>query len=197
MAWARTRRSRGRRPTSSTTSSSESLQPTIDELRHRGTHFAGLLYAGLALTKHGTRVIEFNARFGDPETQVLLPRLRTPLAGLLLAAATGRLDRHPPLTWDDGFTVTVVVASEGYPEAPVSGDEITGADRGDVLHAGTSRGEDGVLRAAGGRVLSALGTGPTLSEARVAAYDVVAGISLRGAQFRTDIARAAAAEEDA
>ncbi len=172
------------------------LQPTVDEMRRRGSHFAGLLYAGLALTKHGTRVIEFNARFGDPETQVILPQLRTPLAGLLLAAATARLDQHPPLTWDDSYAVTVVVASAGYPEAPVTGDEIGGADREEVLHAGTSRGEDGVLRSAGGRVLSAVGVGATLSEARAAAYDVVSGISMRGGQHRTDIARAAAAEED-
>ncbi len=105
------------------------LQPTVDEMRHRGAHFAGLLYAGLALTSHGTRVIEFNARFGDPETQVVLARLRTPLAGLLLAAATGRLDQHPPLVWDDVCAVTVVVASEGYPDAPVTGDPIAGAER--------------------------------------------------------------------
>ena len=91
------------------------LQPTVDEMRHRGTHFAGLLYAGLALTKHGTRVIEFNARFGDPETQVVLARLRTPLAALLMAAATGRLDQHPPLVWDEAAAVTVVIAAEGYP----------------------------------------------------------------------------------
>ena len=166
-------------------------------MRHRGTHFAGLLYAGLALTKHGTRVIEFNARFGDPETQVLLPRLATPLAGLLLAAAAGTARPAPAAPLGRRLAVTVVVASEGYPEAPSVATDRRRRRRRDVLHAGTSRGEDGVLRSAGGRVLSALGTGPTLSEARAAAYDVVAGISLRGAQFRTDIARAAAAEEDA
>ncbi len=170
------------------------LQPTVDEMRHRGTHFAGLLYAGLVLTKHGTRVIEFNARFGDPETQVVLARLRTPLAGLLLAAATGRLDQHPPLVWDDVAAVTVVIASEGYPEAPIAGDQITGADDDAVLHAGTSRGEDGVLRAAGGRVLSAVGTGPSLANARASAYALINQISLRGKQFRTDIALAAAEE---
>ncbi|HYN68375.1 MAG TPA: phosphoribosylamine--glycine ligase [Ornithinibacter sp.] len=178
------------------------LQPTVDEMRHRGAHFAGLLYAGLALTSHGTRVIEFNARFGDPETQVVLARLRTPLAGLLLAAATGRLDQHPPLVWDDVCAVTVVVASEGYPDAPVTGDPITGADDDAVLHAGTSRGEDGVVRSAGGRVLSVVGTGTTLTAAREAAYAVVDRIELRGSQHRTDIARqaaepvAAAIEED-
>ena len=106
------------------------LQPTVDEMRRRGTPFAGLLYAGLALTSEGTRVVEFNARFGDPETQVVLALLQTPLAGLLNAAATGTLADHPPLTWRDGYAVTVVVAAAGYPESPRSGDPIGGLDRG-------------------------------------------------------------------
>ncbi len=167
------------------------LQPTIDEMARRRIPFVGLLYAGLALTDHGVRVIEFNARFGDPETQVLLPRLLTPLAELLMAASTGDLDEHPPLVWDDAAAVTVVVASDGYPEAPVTGDPIEGADVAGVLQAGTSRGEDGVLRSAGGRVLSAVGVGASLGEARAEAYRLVDGISLRGKQFRTDIAEAA------
>ncbi len=171
------------------------LQPTVDEMHRRGAPFAGLLYAGLALTAQGVRVIEFNARFGDPETQVVLARLRTPLAHLLLAAATGRLNEYPPLVWDDAAAVTVVVASEGYPEAPVTGDPIRGADGEDVFHAGTSKGADGVLRSAGGRVLSVVGTGPTLAEARDAAYARIGYIDLRGSHYRTDIARAAAEGE--
>ena len=103
------------------------LQPTIDELARRGTPFVGLLYAGLALTSGGIRVVEFNARFGDPETQPLLTRLETPLAGLLHAAATGRLAEHPPLSWRPGAAVGIVLASEGYPERPVTGSPVRGA----------------------------------------------------------------------
>src|ERR671920_1836062 len=119
------------------------LQPTVDEMGRRGEPFSGLLYAGLALTSRGVRVVEFNARFGDPETQVVLPLLETPLAGLLHAAATGRLAAHPPLRWRDGAAVTVVVAAPGYPEAPRTGDPVTGADGEGVLHAGTALTEDG------------------------------------------------------
>ena len=114
----------------------------------------GLLYAGLALTSRGVRVVEFNARFGDPETQVVLPLLETPLAGLLHAAATGTLADHPPLRWRDGAAVTVVVASAGYPEAPRTGDPVTGADGEGVLHAGTALAADGSVVSAGGRVLA-------------------------------------------
>ncbi|MFC5886220.1 phosphoribosylamine--glycine ligase [Kitasatospora sp. CM 4170] len=175
------------------------LQPTVDELRRRGTEFSGLLYAGLALTSRGTRVIEFNARFGDPETQVVLARLRTPLAGVLHAAATGTLDQLEPLRWDDGAAVTVVVASEGYPAAPRTGDPIEGlaeAEAADgtayVLHAGTSADEDGRVLSAGGRVLSVTATGADLAEARDRAYRAVGRISLKGGQHRTDIALKAA-----
>src|SRR3954452_9836205 len=119
------------------------LQPTVDELRRRGEPFAGLLYAGLALTSRGVRVVEFNARFGDPETQVVLPLLETPLAGLLHAAATGRLAEQPPLRWRDGAAVVVVVAAEGYPEQPRTGDPVTGAGGEGVLHAGTVLTADG------------------------------------------------------
>ncbi len=174
------------------------LQPTIDEMSRRGTPFAGLLYAGLALTSHGTRVVEFNARFGDPETQVVLPRLRSPLGTLLMAAATGTLDRVPPLRWSDSAAVTVVVAAPGYPGLPVSGGVITGLDVDEgpgnaiVLHAGTALSPDGEVIAVGGRVLSVVGTGESLAAAREAAYGRLQHIGLDGAQHRTDIAASAA-----
>jgi phosphoribosylamine--glycine ligase len=167
------------------------VRPTLAELRGQGTPFAGLLYVGLALTAQGPKVIEFNCRFGDPETQVVLALLETPLGGLLSGAATGALADHPPLRWRAGSAVTVVVASAGYPGAPRTGDVIEGADRPGVLHAGTRRGEDGELLSAGGRVLSCMGTGATLSEARESAYRLVAGVSLAGSQHRGDIAVAA------
>ncbi|MDR7280182.1 phosphoribosylamine--glycine ligase [Catenuloplanes atrovinosus] len=170
----------------------EVVQPTLAEMRGRGTPFSGLLYVGLAITAAGPRVIEFNARFGDPETQVVLAMLTTPLAGLLRAAAVGELAAHPPLTWRDGAAVTVVVASEGYPEAPRTGGVLTGAERPGVLHAGTRRREDGALVSSGGRVVCATATGPDLSSAREAAYDLVSGIELAGSHHRTDIALAAA-----
>ncbi|MFI2648648.1 phosphoribosylamine--glycine ligase [Micromonospora fulviviridis] len=169
------------------------VRPTLAELRRRGTPFAGLLYVGLAMTAAGPRVIEFNARFGDPETQVVLALLETPLAGLLHAAATGTLAAHPPLRWRDGAAVTVVVAAEGYPAAPRTGDVITGADRAGVIHAGTRRDADGALRSAGGRVLCGTATGPDLAAARDAAYEVVRGIELAGSHHRSDIADAAVA----
>lgn len=164
------------------------VRPTIEELARRGTPFAGLLYVGLALTSDGPKVIEFNARFGDPETQVVLALLETPLAGLLNAAATGTLAAHPPLSWKDGAAVTVVVAAEGYPTAPRTGDVIVGADSPGVLHAGTRRRDDGAIVSAGGRVLSVTATGSTLAEARAAAYDRVSRVELPGGHHRTDIA---------
>ncbi|GAA1359266.1 phosphoribosylamine--glycine ligase [Streptomyces beijiangensis] len=175
------------------------LQPTVDELRRRGTPFAGLLYAGLAITSRGVRVIEFNARFGDPETQVVLARLRTPLAGVLLNAANGTLDIQPPLVWRDDAAVTVVIASHNYPETPRTGDPITGLDdvaakdapHAYVLHAGT-RTEGNAVVSAGGRVLSVTATGADLSQARERAYAAVARVRLDGSQHRTDIARKAA-----
>jgi len=166
----------------------ETVEPTLAEMRKRGTPFAGLLYVGLALTPDGPKVIEFNARFGDPETQVVLALLATPLAGLLLAAATGRLAEHPPLRWHDGSAVTVVVASRNYPATPRTGDVITGAEVPGVIHAGTARRDDGALISAGGRVLSVTATGPDLASAREAAYALVDGVRLDGAQYRTDIA---------
>ncbi len=169
------------------------VHPTLAELRRRGTPFAGLLYVGLAITADGPKVIEFNARFGDPETQVVLALLETPLAGLLHAAATGTLATHPPLGWRDGAAVTVVVAAEGYPAAPRTGDVITGAEQPGVIHAGTvRRATDGALVSAGGRVLSATATGPDLTTARQAAYALVNGIGLAGSQHRRDIGLAAA-----
>ncbi|MFJ4676781.1 MULTISPECIES: phosphoribosylamine--glycine ligase [Kitasatospora] len=174
------------------------LQPTVDALRHRGTPFSGLLYAGLALTSRGTRVIEFNARFGDPETQVVLARLRTPLAGVLLAAANGTLGELEPLRWSEEAAVTVVMASEGYPASPRTGDAIEGlaaAEAGGdafVLHAGTRSGPAGEVLTAGGRVLSVTAVGADLAEARAKAYAGVAEISFKGAQHRTDIAAEAA-----
>ncbi|CAL9474494.1 phosphoribosylamine--glycine ligase [Streptomyces sp. enrichment culture] len=177
------------------------LQPTVDELRRRGTPFSGLLYAGLAITSRGVRVIEFNARFGDPETQVVLARLRTPLAGVLLHAANGTLDSEPPLTWRDEAAVTVVVAAHNYPGTPRTGDPITGLDEvaeldaphAYVLHAGTKRDGDAVV-SAGGRVLSVTATGADLAEARERAYAAVGRIRLDGSQHRTDIARTAAGQ---
>ncbi|WP_066949923.1 phosphoribosylamine--glycine ligase [Streptomyces lushanensis] len=177
------------------------LQPTVDELRRRGTPFAGLLYAGLAITGRGVRVIEFNARFGDPETQVVLARLKTPLAGVLLAAAEGTLADLPSLTWRDDAAVTVVVASHNYPDTPRTGDPIEGlaeiaeqdAPHAYVLHAGTRRNDDGTVVSAGGRVLSVTATGKDLTQARERAYTAVHRITLAGSQHRTDIASEAAA----
>ncbi|WP_055717898.1 phosphoribosylamine--glycine ligase [Streptomyces torulosus] len=177
------------------------LQPTVDEMRRRGTPFSGLLYAGLAITGRGVRVIEFNARFGDPETQVVLARLKTPLAGVLLAAANGTLGDLEPLRWSDDAAVTVVVASHNYPGTPRTGDPITGLDEvaavdaphAYVLHAGTKRDGDAVL-SAGGRVLSVTATGKDLTQARDRAYTAVARIGLDGSQHRSDIAAKAAAE---
>ncbi|MFF4827061.1 phosphoribosylamine--glycine ligase [Streptomyces sp. NPDC001312] len=177
------------------------LQPTVDEMRRRGTPFSGLLYAGLALTSRGIRVIEFNARFGDPETQVVLARLQTPLAGVLMAAATGDLAHLEPLRWSDDAAVTVVVASHNYPGTPRTGDPITGLDEvaaqdaphAYVLHAGTRREGDAVL-SAGGRVLSVTATGKDLTEARDRAYTAVARVRLDGSQHRSDIAARAAAD---
>ncbi len=167
------------------------LQPTVDEMARRGEPFSGLLYAGLALTSRGVRVVEFNARFGDPETQVVLPLLETPLAGLLRAAATGTLADHPPLRWRPGAAVTVVVAASGYPERPRTGDPVTGADGEGVLHAGTTVDAAGTVRSSGGRVLAVTAVGDDLAAARQRAYERVAAVRLADAHWRTDIALAA------
>ena len=180
------------------------LRPTVDELRRRGTPFAGLLYAGLALTSRGTRVVEFNARFGDPETQVVLPLLKTPLAALLLRAATGTLADQEPLTWHEGAAVAVVLASDGYPETSHSGDVIRGVRAAEMLsaptggsvtvyQAGTALNAEDELITAGGRVLAVTGYGRDLARARKLAYAGVGEIAFDGARCRTDIASAALA----
>lgn len=178
-------------------------QPTIDEMASRGTPFVGVLYCGLALTSKGVRVIEFNARFGDPETQAVLCQLVTPLAGVLLAAAEGRLAELPPLEWAEGGAVTVVIASKGYPASPRMGDSIGGLGEVEdepgvhVLHAGTEFDDDGALVSAGGRVLSVVGYGPSLAAARERAYRGVDFITLDGSHHRKDIAKQVAKEEGA
>jgi phosphoribosylamine--glycine ligase len=176
-------------------------QPTVDEMHRRGTPFTGVLYVGLALTAKGPRVIEFNARFGDPETQVVLARLETPLGGLLHGAATGRLEDLAALRWSDQHAVTVVVASHNYPGTPRTGDPILGVEEAAdvptayVLHAGTALDADGALVSAGGRVLSVVALGDSLSQARERVYEAVDKIELDGSHHRTDIALAAERRE--
>ena len=170
------------------------ILPAVAELRRRGTPYTGLLYAGLCLTAAGIRVVEFNARFGDPETQVILDRLETPLGGLLHAAAAGGLGGVPVLRWRPGAAVTVVLAAEGYPGTPVTGDRIDGIQEPErlagayVLHAGTAVAADGSLVSVGGRVLSIVGTGDDLAGARSAAYAAAGTIRMRGGWYRHDIA---------
>lgn len=168
----------------------EVLRPVVEELARRGTPFQGLLYAGLAMTSTGPQVIEFNCRFGDPETQVLLALLETPLGGLLFACATGDLGSVPALRWRPGAAVAVVVAAAGYPGVVASGDDVVvgGVPAGvAVLHAGTRRDGDRVL-SSGGRVLSVTAVGDSLEQARDLAYEGVGAVLLRGAHWRTDIA---------
>ena len=178
------------------------VQPTVDEMRATGTPFEGLLYAGLALTSRGLRVVEFNARFGDPETQAVLALERTPLGALLYAAATGTLASTEPPHIATGAAVTVVVAAHGYPQSPRTGDVITGLDEAAavegvrVLHAGTAL-RDGQVVTAGGRVLSVTGVGDDLTQARDRAYRAVGHIHIEGGQHRTDIAAKAAADATA
>jgi phosphoribosylamine--glycine ligase len=170
------------------------IVPAVTELRRRGAPYSGVLYAGLSLTAAGIRVVEFNARFGDPETQVVLDRLATPLGGLLHAAAVGDLAAVPRLRWAPGAAVTVVLAAEGYPGTPAKDDHIEGIDGperdagGYILHAGTSVAADGRIVSSGGRVLNAVGTGPDLASARLAAYRVAGEIRMRGGWYRSDIA---------
>jgi phosphoribosylamine--glycine ligase len=168
-------------------------QPVIRQLDAEGTPFIGLLYAGLILTAQGVKVIEFNARFGDPETQVVLPRLLDPLSQLLLAAASGTLEDHGRPAFADAVAVTVVLASEGYPAAPVTGRPLTGLDAASTVegvhlaHAATAQDGDALVTT-GGRVLSVVGVGTTFAEARERTYRALAEIGLKGGQFRTDIA---------
>jgi phosphoribosylamine--glycine ligase len=166
------------------------MQPVIDEMARRGTPFVGLLFAGLAVTADGPQVIEFNCRFGDPETQTVLSLLETPLAEVLLAASTGRLQGLPALRWREGAAVTVVVAAEGYPDKPTTGDEVVIGPLPEgvtVQHAGT-RLEAGRVVSSGGRVLSVTATAADLATARKRAYEGVAAVALRGAHSRTDVA---------
>ena len=172
------------------------LAPMITEMAARGTPFVGLLYAGLALTDHGTRVIEFNARFGDPETQVLIPRLLTPLASLLYKAATGNLG-DTQLEWRDESAVTVVLAADGYPAAPKSGAAIKSIptiDQVQIFHAGTAMNSTGLV-SAGGRVMTVTGIGSDLTEARNRAYRAISQIELEGSFYRSDIALNASVAE--
>jgi phosphoribosylamine--glycine ligase len=177
------------------------IQPAIDAMRRRGTPYRGLLYAGLCLTSEGLRVVEFNARFGDPETQVVLDRLASPAAGALAAAASGSLSGAGSLEWAPGAAVAVVIAAEHYPGAPVTGDVIDGIEDAErfhgayVLHAGTATDRGGRLVTAGGRVLNVVGAGPDLAAARAVAYEAAARIRIRGGWYRTDIAAAAAKHE--
>ena len=172
----------------------EVAQPVVDEMARRGTSFTGLLYCGLALTGKGLRVVEFNVRFGDPETQVVLARLTSSLAQLLHAAATGRLAEVPAPTWRPEAAVDVVLAAPGYPGAVTTGGLLTGLDAAEevegvhVLHAGTGFSDDGELVATGGRVLSVVATGRSVAAARDRAYEAIGLIHLDGAQVRTDIA---------
>lgn len=174
------------------------VEPTLTEMARRGTPFTGLLFVGLALTSRGTRVVEFNARFGDPETQSLMALLASDLGPLLLASATGTLADAPAPVFADGAACTVVLASAGYPESSSKGDVISGIDDAEaldgvhVIQAGTARTGAGELVTAGGRVLAVVATGSDLAAARAAAYDGVGRISFAGAQHRTDIALKAA-----
>jgi phosphoribosylamine--glycine ligase len=174
------------------------VQPTIDEMRRRGNPYSGVLYVGLALTSRGLQVVEFNARFGDPETEAVLPLLESGLGGLMMAAATGRLAEHPRLRWSAGNAVTVVVAANGYPQTPRAGDVIHGladAEQLDgvaVFHAGTRLDSSGLTVTSGGRVLAFTGLGVDLEDARQRAYEAVGRIEIDGAHYRTDIALAAA-----
>ncbi|OII35744.1 phosphoribosylamine--glycine ligase [Plantibacter sp. MMLR14_011] len=167
--------------------------PVVRQLASEGNPFQGLLYAGLILTERGIRVIEFNARFGDPETQVVLPRLVTPLSALLLGSATGTLDQQPRPAFAEASAVTVVLASQNYPETPVTGRSITGLDVAvavegvHLVHAATAD-VDGGLVATGGRVLNVVALGSTFPEARGRAYEALSRIELEGGQYRTDIA---------
>jgi len=175
-------------------------RPVVTEMARRGTPFTGVLYCGLALTSRGLRVVEFNVRFGDPETQSVLARLVTPLGGVLRAAARGELAVQPALRWREGAAVTVVLAAQDYPSTPRTGDVIDGLDAAaavegvQVLHAGTALDDRGRLVSAGGRVLSVVGSGADLPAARAAAYEAMSHIRLSGSHYRRDIAERAAAD---
>jgi phosphoribosylamine---glycine ligase len=166
---------------------SEIVEPVAAELVARGSSFSGLLYAGLAITSNGPAVVEFNCRFGDPETQAVLALLGSPLGQLLHSAATGTLADFGDLQWQDGAAVAVVIAAENYPGRPRVGDVIGGSETAGVLHAGTTRRDDGAIVSSGGRVLSVVGSGADLASARADAYSIIGSIRLPGSHFRTDI----------
>lgn len=170
-------------------------RPVLKEMADRGTPFTGVLYCGLTVTNKGIQVIEFNARFGDPETQPVLARLKTPLGQLLKAAADGKLRAtFPTITFHDHSAVGVVMAAEGYPEAPQAGAQITGVAEAaklagvSILHAGTTAGSSGEFTASGGRLLTVVATGDDLATARDSAYAAVEHISVPNGHYRTDIA---------
>ncbi|NDK89231.1 phosphoribosylamine--glycine ligase [Gordonia desulfuricans] len=169
----------------------EVVEPVAAEMVRRGCPFNGLLYAGLAIGADGPAVVEFNCRFGDPETQAVLALLESPLGQALGATAVGTLGDLPPLEWTDGSAVVVVIAAENYPGTPRTGDVIAGADAEGVLHAGTKRNAEGQIVSAGGRVLGVIGVGADLEAARAQAYERVAAVKLPGSHHRTDIGKAA------
>ena len=168
------------------------VEPVAAELVKRGSPFSGLLYVGLAITAKGPAVVEFNCRFGDPETQAVLALLDSPLGQLLYAAGSGSLADFGQLRWRDGAAVTVVLAAENYPGRPRVGDVVVGSEVDGVLHAGTTRRDDGAIVSSGGRVLSVVGTGADLAAARTSAYEILGSIRLPGSHFRNDIGLAAA-----
>lgn len=178
-------------------------RPVLAEMSRRGTPFTGVLYCGLAVTAKGIQVIEFNTRFGDPETQPVLTLLKTPLGQLLHAAATGNLSNNPlaELEFSDTYAVGVVLAASGYPDTPRRGDKITGIEAAEALadtqvfHAGTATDSDGEYISNGGRLLAVVSTGDNLDAAREKAYTGIAAIELADGQYRTDIAAKAAAGE--
>ncbi|WAJ44681.1 phosphoribosylamine--glycine ligase [Mycobacterium sp. Aquia_216] len=163
------------------------VEPVAAEMVRRGSPFSGLLYVGLAISEKGPAVVEFNCRFGDPETQAVLALLDSPLGQLLYAAGSGALADFGELRWRDGAAVTVVLAAENYPGRPRLGDVVLGSEADGVLHAGTARRGDGAIVSSGGRVLSVVGTGADLSAAREHAYDILRSIRLPGSHFRGDI----------
>lgn len=175
------------------------IQPTIDRLNHRGVDYRGVLYAGLMLTVEGPKILEYNVRFGDPETQVVLPRLESSLTELLMEAAAGKIESSPVFSSD--AMVTIVCAAPGYPDRPHTGDEVLGLEDAEsvdgvsVTLAGVAVDQDSRLRTAGGRVLNVTGRGPSLTDARCRAYEAVRHISWPGIQIRQDIALAASGQE--
>jgi phosphoribosylamine--glycine ligase len=167
------------------------IEPTLAALRDRGAPFRGLLYAGLMLTREGPRVVEFNCRFGDPETQAILPLMRSSLLDAFVAVAAGDgLGGTAPFEWAPEFAVTTVLAARGYPDAPAAGDRITLPDSDPAViafHAGTSRNQDGALVTSGGRVLAVTGVAATFDAAQRASVDYAAAVQFTGKQYRADI----------